>query len=290
MCFVISLYNMINESELWRKDRMKTGIIGYGSMGKMLLWKFSEAGVLSGEDLFVSNRTFEKLEEASSAAVICKDNKELVRNADIVFLCVRPSDLKDVLCEIKNDLNPGTLLVSLNGSISFDLLSKIVRQKMAKVIPSVTAEINRSQTLICFNELVDARSKEMLTGLLDCIGDVIELPEREMGMGAELVSCMPGFIASIFDVLCRSGKKHTDIPMNQVVKMVLNTMSATADLMLRSGMTFDEVVERVATKGGITEEGTKVIYEMFPAAADALFGKTLDKRRIISENAEKNFS
>ena len=269
---------------------MKTGIIGYGSMGKMLLWKFSEAGALSGEDLFVSNRTFEKLEEASSAAVICRNNKELVKNSDIVFLCVRPSDLKDVLCEIKDDLKPGTLLVSLNGSISFDTLSKIVRQKMAKVIPSVTAEINRSQTLICFNELVDARSKEMLTGLLSCMGDVIELPESEMGMGAELVSCMPGFIASIFDVLCRAAKKHTDIPVSQVVSMVLNTMSATADLMLRSGMTFEEVVGRVATKGGITEEGTRVIYEMFPAAADALFDKTLDKRRIISENAEKNFS
>lgn len=268
---------------------MKTGIIGYGSMGKMLLWKFSEAGALSGEDLFVSNRTVEKLKEASSAAVICKDNKELARNSDIVFVCVRPSDLKDVLCEIKDELKPGALLVSLNGSISFDILSEITHQKMAKVIPSVTAEINRSQTLICFNELVDESGKKMLIGLLSCIGDVIELPESEMGMGSELVSCMPGFIASIFDVLCRSGKKHTDIPMDQIVKMVINTMSATAELMLCRDMSFEEVVGRVSTKGGITEEGTKVIYDSFPAAADILFEKTLEKRRIISENAKKSF-
>ena len=258
-------------------------------MGKMLLWKFSEAGVLSREDLFVSNRTIEKLKEASSAAVICEDNKELAKNSDIIFLCVRPSDLKNVLCEIKNELKPGALLVSLNGSISFDLLSKITPQKMAKVIPSVTAEINRSQTLVCFNEQVDEPDKRMLAGLLSGIGEVIELPEREMGMGAELVSCMPGFIASIFDVLCRSGKKHTDIPTDQIVNMVLNTMSATAELMLRSGMTFEEIVERVSTKVGVTEEGTKVIYEMFPAAADTLFEKTLDKRKIISENAKKCF-
>ena len=31
---------------------MKIGIIGYGSMGKMLLWKFSEAGNIGKEDLF----------------------------------------------------------------------------------------------------------------------------------------------------------------------------------------------------------------------------------------------
>ena len=49
--------------------------------------------------------------------------------------------------------------------------------------------------------------------------------------------------------------------------------------MLRKDMTFEKVVERVATKGGITEEGTKVVYEQFPATADELFEKTLAKRK-----------
>ena len=71
--------------------------------------------------------------------------------------------------------------------------------------------------------------------------------------------------------------------------MVLNTMSATGDLMLRKDMTFEKVVERVATKGGITEEGTKVVYEGFPGTADLLFAKTLEKRRLTTEIAEKNF-
>ena len=52
-------------------------------------------------------------------------------------------------------------------------------------------------------------------------------------------------------------------------------------------MTFDEVVERVATKGGITEEGTKVIYEMFPDVAEKLFEKTLEKRRQTAARIEK---
>lgn len=32
-----------------------------------------------------------------------------------------------------------------------------------------------------------------------------------IGMGSELVSCMPGFIASMFDVVCKSAKKHTSL-------------------------------------------------------------------------------
>ena len=71
--------------------------------------------------------------------------------------------------------------------------------------------------------------------------------------------------------------------------MVLNTMSATGDLMLTNDMTFDEVVTRVATKGGITEEGTKVIYEMFPEAADEMFDKTLEKRKQTAKKAAEAF-
>lgn len=43
---------------------MKIGIIGYGSMGKMLLWKFSANSKIAREDLYIANRTREKVLEA----------------------------------------------------------------------------------------------------------------------------------------------------------------------------------------------------------------------------------
>ncbi|MBO4242761.1 MAG: NAD(P)-binding domain-containing protein [Clostridiales bacterium] len=264
---------------------MRVGIIGYGSMGKMLLWKFSEAGY---KDLMAANRTSEKLKEAEGICEI-SDNRGVAANCDIVFVCVRPGDLKTVLEEIDDVIRSGALLVSLNGSVSFESIHKVTGSKTAKVIPSLTAEIGRSQTLVCFDESVEEEDKTALKELLSSIGEVIELPEDEMGMGSELVSCMPGFIASIFDVICKSAEGHTSISKDQIVHMVLSTMSATGDLMLQKGMSFEDVVNRVATKGGITEEGAKVIYGNFGDTADLLFEKTLEKRRLTAEKAEKDF-
>ena len=99
----------------------------------------------------------------------------------------------------------------------------------------------------------------------------------------------PGFIASIFDVICKEAKKHTEIPEEQIVRMVLSTLSATGDLMLQKEMTFEEVVKRVATKGGITQEGTAVVYEKLPDVADELFEKTLAKRRLVAEKAKETY-
>lgn len=264
---------------------MNVGIIGYGSMGKMIFEKFRASGVVNGQ-IFLANRTFEKIEHLASEVTVCKENRELAEKSDVVILCIRPVDIPVVLEGIRDSLRPGSILISLNGSITFDTIGKIVKAKTTKAIPSVTAEVDRSQTLVCFNELMNEKDKKAVIQLFSCMGNVITLPENEMGMGSELVSCMPGFIASIFDVICTEAKKHTSIPEEQIVSMVLNTMSATGELMMSKDMTFEQVVARVATKGGITEEGTKVVYENFPQTADELFRKTLEKRRMIAERAK----
>jgi len=269
---------------------MKIGIIGYGSMGKMIYEKISRAECLSQIELFVSNRTREKISHLTDCCTVCDSNKELASLADIIFLCVRPVDMKTVVTEIKDSLNEKTLLISLNGSICFVQLESVCKNKIAKVIPSVTAEVNQSQTLVCYNELVTEEDKTTLATILQCMGNVIELPEEEMGMGSELVSCMPGFIAAIFHEICVSAKQHTDIPEDEIVRMVLNTMGGTGKLMLEKDYSFEQVVSRVATKGGITEEGTKVIREQLPEVIDELFNRTLEKRRQTTINAQKSFA
>ena len=139
---------------------MKVGIIGFGSMGKMLAEKFSASGLLDRESLLLSSRSPEKLKDAKKWATLCKSNTELASSSDIVFLCLRPFDLKGVLEEIRGSITEDTLIVSLNGSVSFTNLEKSLsdtsedvgvttdtppsQYKIAKVIPSVTAEVDRS--------------------------------------------------------------------------------------------------------------------------------------------------
>lgn len=268
---------------------MKIGIIGYGSMGKMLFEKFLENQCVLTENLLVTNRTLEKIVHLKGKCTVCESNRESAKEADIVFLCVRPADMKDILSEIKDYIKADSLLVSLNGSIMFEQIEQIYKGKLAKAIPSITAEVNQSQTLVCYNERVAGADKECLTELLSCMGTVIELLEQEMGMGSELVSCMPGFIAAIFQELCASAKKHTSLSESQIARMVLHTMVGTGTLMIEKNYSFDDVIARVATKGGITEEGTKVIAEAFPKVADEVFDKTLEKRRQTTIKAKESF-
>ena len=245
-------------------------------MGRMLLERFAEAG--KAERLFVTNRTLEKIVEAPDEYTILATNAEVAECADILFVCVRFGDVKTVLEDIKGHTRKGALVVSLNGSIPFELMEKVADCKYAVVIPSLTAEINRSETLVSFQKTVDDEAK---TTLKD--------PESEIAICSELVSCMPGFVASIFDVVCEQARKYSTLEQDKIVRMVLETLSATSDLMLKNDMTFEEVVERVATKGGITEVGSRVIYDEFPPVADKMLAESLKKSENMTKSAKDMF-
>jgi pyrroline-5-carboxylate reductase len=272
---------------------MKIGIIGYGSMGKMILKKFIETKTVAQEKLFVSNRTFDKISDLNKIYPqlnICGNNTAAVKNADLILVCVKPLEMKTVLSEIVNDIRGDCHIVSLNGSVLFQQLEQICEnRKISKIIPSVTAEVNKSMTLVCHNDYVNDDDTNTLKELIGCFGSFVELPEAEIGIGSELTSCMPGFIGAIFKVITDEAGKHTAIKKEQIIQMVIETLYGTGKLLLERRMAFEELINRVATKGGITEEGTKIIGEKLPRIINEVFEKTLEKREITIETAQKDF-
>ena len=54
-------------------------------MGKMLLWKFAEQDFVSKQNLYVFNRTIEKLDEAREIAQIVS-SRELASLCDFIFV------------------------------------------------------------------------------------------------------------------------------------------------------------------------------------------------------------
>ena len=60
-------------------------------------------------------------------------------------------------------------------------------------------------------------------------------------------------------------------------------MIGTARILAGGQMKFDDVVQRVATKGGTTEEGVKILRARLPEVMDELIEATLVKRRQVTE-------
>ena len=83
---------------------MKVGVIGYGSMGKMLSKKLSLNSNMIDGKIYVANRSYAKIADLTEKYIVCKNNQTLVKSVDVLFICVKPIDMKVVLEEIKDDL------------------------------------------------------------------------------------------------------------------------------------------------------------------------------------------
>lgn len=71
--------------------------------------------------------------------------------------------------------------------------------------------------------------------------------------------------------------------------MVIKTLYGTAKLLCEGNMGFDELIKRVATKGGITQEGIKVLEMRTPLVFDELFKATAGKNEYIKRTLNEEW-
>jgi competence protein ComER len=267
---------------------VKIGIIGTGSMGGMFIRKFTETGAVAACDIIASNRSADKLRSLAdqTGMSMAGSNRDAVKCSDLVFLCVKPLDVMGVMGEIRDLLTGEKLLVTIASGITIDDLSTISGARVARVVPSVTSECLKGISLVAFGKKAEEKDKELLMALLGKISKPVQVEEKDIGILTDLTSCAPGFIASMIQEFALSVAKRNDIPVALAESLARETLCGTAELMDRDGCSFEEIIADVATKGGITEEGVKVIVQEIPSMYDHLLDATAAKRKLVREKID----
>lgn len=257
------------------------GFIGTGHMGSMLVRKFIETGAISANEITVSNRTREKADQlAANLGVGCKDNRDVVRLSDVVFLCIRPREVRDVLMELHDLLTPEKLLVSVAGDVSLKNLYSQCSARVARAFPSMASESLMGVTLLALGDNVTETDKTTIMSIFGALGHPVEVKEDHFEVLADLTSCGPGYIAALMQEFALAASWR-GIPRNVTEELVKETLAGTARLM--ESENFGDLIACVATKGGITEEGVKVIREDAPQMFNRLFQATKEKHNAVKK-------
>jgi competence protein ComER len=255
------------------------GFIGTGHLGSMLVREFVETGAIKAENILVSNRNPEKAGQlAKETGVRVGDNREVAQRSDVVFICVRPLDIKSLLNELQELLTPEKLIVSVAVDFSLKQLQDLCRARIARAVPSIACEKQSGVTLIALADNATPLDSSLLFSLFGAIGDPVAVSEDHFDVLGDLTSCGPGYIAALLRefALAASWK---GIPRELAEELVKKTMIGTARLLEDEG--FEELISCVATKGGITEEGVRVIHAEAPDMFCQLFSATHAKHDLV---------
>jgi competence protein ComER len=241
---------------------MNVGVIGTGNMGTMLIESFIRSRALEPNQIFISNRTVEKaiqLAKAQPGIKAVSTNTEVAEKCDVLFLCVRPTQFRNVIDDIHPVVTAEQLIVSITSPVSIRLLEDHLPSKIAKVIPSVTNYMSSGATLAMYGSRMSKADIDWMQNLLQHISKPIRVSEQFTRISSDLSSCGPAFIAFILEKFVRAAVNMTDLPQLEANQLAAEMILGTGLLLTTGGFTLETLRNKVTVPGGITAEGLQIL-------------------------------
>ncbi|MBP3951331.1 late competence protein ComER [Bacillus suaedae] len=256
---------------------MKIGVIGTGSMGTILLESFIESGVCLENQLLITNRTLEKataLSERFPVLEVVQESTDVVRQCDVIFLCVKPLQFPGALEEIAPYCEENKLLISITSPISVTQLEEMVDCKVARAIPSILNRALTGSSLLSFGKRCTSEDRYFLTNLMSSISKPLLIDEDITRVSSDIVSCGPAFISYILQQFIDGAVRQTNISKEDATTLATNMMIGMGKLLEKGHYTLPTLQKRVCVPGGITGEGIKVLENEIGPMFDHLFQQT----------------
>ncbi|WP_088103390.1 late competence protein ComER [Halalkalibacter urbisdiaboli] len=256
---------------------MKIGIIGTGSMGTILLESFIDSGAIQENQVFVTNRTYEKarkLQERFPTINIEENPIDVIQKTNIAFLCVKPLQFPEVIDQIAPVCSADKMIVSITSPIAVQQIEDQVDCKVARAIPSILNRAHAGSSLLSFGERCSKADRELLTSLMSSISEPLVIEENITRVSSDIVSCGPAFFSYLIQQFIDGAVRQTKITNEEATFLATNMMIGMGKLLEKGHYTLPTLQERVCVPGGITGEGIKVLEEEVGLMFDHLFQQT----------------
>jgi pyrroline-5-carboxylate reductase len=263
-----------------RPDMDRVGIIGYGHMGSMLVNGFLSSGVLGIDEIMVASKRQESMDACAAAwpgIGIARTNRELARQCRLIIIAVRPQETRGVLNEIASVMDGDEHVVSLAAGISLEDLEGLFSGSVTRVVPTATSAVGQGTTLVCHGRQVGMLDALRAEGLFSSIGNVALVDEVNLPAATLLSSCGPGLLAAIIEELAGATARASGLEAGRALVLTTEMAAATAAYLRETGKTPGDLVEEVATGGGVTEAGVQRLRERLPGVFDGTVAAMLER-------------
>ena len=144
----------------------KIAVIGVGMMGGVIVKSLLKSGY-SGKITAIDIKP-EKLKEQEKLGVaVSTDNRKAAADADIIFICVKPTSVKEVLTQINNSVK-GKLVISIAATVPLFFYKKFIPDaKIIRIMPNVAALVQESYTPYCCGKNVTETDKDKVKSTVE---------------------------------------------------------------------------------------------------------------------------
>lgn len=256
--------------------QMQIGLIGSGNMARALARGWGRP-VLCSDPL--PERAAALAGEIGGEAL--QSNAEVAQRADLVVLCHKPAQLRDVAAEVAPHARAVASILAATPLAS--LGEAYPDRPVYRFIPSLPVEVRQGAVVQAANPAIGAhdgepgadRDPDLDTRVHDLfaeLGTLVVLPDALVDVAMGLMSCAPAYVALVAEAQIDAGVRH-GIPAAQGAELVVQTLAGTAELLRRRGNDTHAIRREVASPGGVTARGLDALER---AGLRAAFSDALD--------------
>ena len=241
----------------------KIAFIGVGNMANAIIGGLLRSGAVDCPHLILSEKFPEKcVPYTQGGAILAVSPAEAAAAADCVVLAVKPQNFPEVLDELSRvEGIENKLIVTIAAGITVETVKTALRgAATVRVLPNTPMLIGMGVSVICRAPDVDPADFAFVSAMFEASGSVTVIDEAEMNRIISVTSSSPAYVFAFIHAICE-GAKAQGLDGDSLLTAVCDMVIGSATLLRDGGLSPNQQISRVTSKGGTTERAMAVLSE-----------------------------
>ena len=246
----------------------KIALVGCGNLAKCL------AQGLANKDEFkiyvfdIDISQAQRLQRDNPQVHVCSNIEDLVCESDAIVACVKPQHTRDALRACQPWLNDAQALISVAAGINAMTLQRWSGVKQwIRGMPNLPITVDLGMTALYATSNVTKAQQSLATSIFEAVGKVLWVEdEQKMSLITALSGSGPAYFFYVLKAL-HDAAKALGLEDEQARYLISQTALGAITLTQHSNEDWSSWCEKVASKGGTTEQALNVLEQQNVAQA-----------------------
>lgn len=239
----------------------KIGFIGAGNMGAAMI-----EGIIKKnprESIIFTEATHEKRKKIHSEYKIdwANSNSELTKDSKYIILAVKPQVYANILKEIKEEINPEKIVISITPGITIENMKEYLGSdiKVVRAMPNTPALIGEGMSCVSFSDDSFAQGEiDDVTMLFSSLGEVEIIEEMYMDAIVPISGSSPAYVYMMIEAMADAGVL-TGLPRKLSYRLAAQSILGASKMVIETGLHPGELKDAVCSPAGTTIEAVSVL-------------------------------
>ncbi len=231
-------------------------------MATALAEGFVAAKLVAPQDLIAADPSSQSRENFANATAgrVVEENAEVLQNASVVFLAVKPQHAAKALDPLLSSWTDEHLLISIAAGLTTASLAAATGDKprIVRVMPNTPCLVGYSASGYCLGARATEADARLVEQLLSAVGQAHLLAEPLLDAVTGLSGSGPAFVFQIIEALSDGGVRM-GLPRGVATSLAAQTVRGAAEMVLVTGEHPATLKDRVASPGGTTMAGLQAL-------------------------------